>query len=149
MATVLVTKVRHSIEYFLLSLSPLVDNEVKGGQYGTGGQYMMLFTCNHCEAKNSKKFNKKAYHDGVVLIRCDGCDKLHLIADNLGWFRDQKTNIETLAKESGTNFVKIEDHPELSELLGQQLKLSTEPRTSKDSNDTSNTDESVEKLKLN
>ena len=30
---------------------------------------------------------------GVVLVRC-ACDKLHLIADNLGWFDDKRTNIE-------------------------------------------------------
>jgi protein import protein ZIM17 len=36
-----------------------------------------------------------------VLIRCEGCDNLHLIADNLGWFRDENVNIEQLMKEKG------------------------------------------------
>lgn len=31
---------------------------------------------------------KNAYHKGVVLIKCDNCNKVHLVADNLGWFDD-------------------------------------------------------------
>ena len=36
-----------------------------------------------------------------INVRCEGCDKLHLIADNLGWFEDSTTNIETLMKDKG------------------------------------------------
>lgn len=43
--------------------------------------------------------SKKSYEKGVVLIRCDGCDNLHLIADNLGWFRDEKINIVDILRE--------------------------------------------------
>lgn len=42
--------------------------------------------------------SKKSYQEGVVLIRCDGCDNLHLIADNLGWFEDKKINIVEILK---------------------------------------------------
>ncbi len=56
----------------------------------------MMFTCNVCQTKASRTFSKDAYSKGVVLIRCEGCDNLHLIADNLGWFRDEKVNIEQL-----------------------------------------------------
>ena len=109
----------------LTTTTTLVDEEVKGARYGTGGHYVIMFTCTHCNSKNTKKFSKGSYHTGVVLIRCDGCEKLHLIADNLGWFREQKTNIEDLAKETGRSFLHIKDHPELSAILGQQLKLAT------------------------
>lgn len=53
-----------------------------------------MFTCGKCEHKMARTFTKDAYHKGVVLIRCDGCDNIHLIADNLGWFDDNKWNIE-------------------------------------------------------
>ena len=49
----------------------------------------------------ARTFSKDSYTKGVVLLRCGGCDSLHLIADNLGWFRDSKTNIEDLMKEKG------------------------------------------------
>jgi protein import protein ZIM17 len=53
----------------------------------------MAFTCSKCETKQAKTFSKESYTQGVVLVRCDGCNNLHLIADNLGWFRDTKVNI--------------------------------------------------------
>ena len=55
---------------------------------------MIMFTCNVCQHRSARTFSKDAYEVGVVLIRCEGCDNLHLIADNLGWFRDENVNIE-------------------------------------------------------
>uniref|UniRef100_A0A7M5WUC7 DNL-type domain-containing protein n=1 Tax=Clytia hemisphaerica TaxID=252671 RepID=A0A7M5WUC7_9CNID len=65
------------------------------------GTLYLEFTCNVCEHRSSKTLSKQAYQSGVVLIRCEGCQNLHLIADNLGWFRDNKVNIEDLMKEKG------------------------------------------------
>lgn len=44
-----------------------------------------------------------AYTKGVVIVRCDGCDNNHLIADNLNWFTDMngKRNIEDIMREKG------------------------------------------------
>lgn len=61
----------------------------------------MAFTCAKCDTKQAKTFSKDSYESGVVLLRCEGCDSLHLIADNLGWFRDQKVNIEDIMREKG------------------------------------------------
>ncbi|KAI9509672.1 DNL zinc finger-domain-containing protein [Russula earlei] len=33
-------------------------------------------------------FTKRAYEKGVVLIECPGCKTRHLIADNIGWFKE-------------------------------------------------------------
>lgn len=65
----------------------------------------MAFTCGKCETKQARTFSKDSYDKGVVLLRCGGCDNLHLIADNLGWFRDQKTNIEDIMREKGAKVV--------------------------------------------
>ena len=62
---------------------------------------MAVFTCNRCETREQYIFSKTSYERGIVIVRCPGCENLHLVADNLGWFRDQPTNIEDLAREKG------------------------------------------------
>jgi protein import protein ZIM17 len=70
---------------------------------------MMMYTCavDNCGTKQARTFSKDSYQNGVVLLRCEGCDKLHLIADNLGWFENDgvnkgnKINIETIMAEKG------------------------------------------------
>ena len=53
----------------------------------------MFYTCNVCGNRSAQQFSKQAYHRGVVLVRCSGCQNLHLIADNLGWFGQGKTYV--------------------------------------------------------
>ena len=44
---------------------------------------------------------------GIVLVKCPGCNNRHLIADNLGWFKQEATNdgklknVEDLVKAKG------------------------------------------------
>ena len=68
---------------------------------------MMRMTCSKCETVQFKVFTRQAYENGVVLIRCDGCQKLHLIADNLGWFSDSPEKIEQILAERGENVSRI------------------------------------------
>lgn len=59
------------------------------------------FTCKVCQDRSHHVMSKHSYTKGVVLIQCPGCKNRHLIADNLGWFRDSKTTVEDLVKEKG------------------------------------------------
>lgn len=62
-------------------------NHIKGTKNTEDGQlYALMFTCAKCNTKAIRSFTKNAYHNGVVLIRCEGCQNVHLIADNLKWF---------------------------------------------------------------
>eukprot|EP01137_Pigoraptor_chileana_P009872 Opistho-2@58757 len=69
----------------------------------------IFFTCRSCETRTTKRFSKHSYTKGIVMIKCPGCEKLHLIADNIGWFNhfDGK-NIEDFLAQKGESvkFVK-------------------------------------------
>ncbi|CAH8542781.1 unnamed protein product [Schistosoma rodhaini] len=67
------------------------QNEIKGKMY-------IEFTCKKCATRSSKYFSKLAYEKGIVIIRCDGCQSLHLIADNLGWIKDKHWKLEDCVK---------------------------------------------------
>ena len=84
-------------------------DEIKGIRYKPNqndGQLMLMYTCavEGCGTKQARTFSKSSYQKGVVLVRCEGCNNLHLIADNLGWFSPdgqytgEKINIETIMK---------------------------------------------------
>eukprot|EP01126_Amoeba_proteus_P004278 TRINITY_DN11440_c0_g1_i2.p1 TRINITY_DN11440_c0_g1~~TRINITY_DN11440_c0_g1_i2.p1 ORF type:complete len:147 (-),score=23.34 TRINITY_DN11440_c0_g1_i2:78-518(-) len=75
----------------------------------------IVFTCTVCQHRCGKTFSYLSYTKGVVIITCPGCSKHHLIADNLGWFRDQPVNIEILAKERGQEVRRITDVKELAD----------------------------------
>lgn len=77
-----------------------------------------MFTCTKCNTKAIRSFTKTAYHKGVVLIRCEGCQNVHLIADNLGWFEDEPTNLDQL---SGGTVKKVHDPIAISRFLHTAL----------------------------
>jgi protein import protein ZIM17 len=103
-------------------LISIVHNEIKGATLGDQDRYVMMFTCGHCNHKDTKTFTKKSYHTSVVIIKCEGCGNNHLIADNLGWFRDEKVNIEDLSKEKGQTITRVNNSPRLQQIL-QKIKF--------------------------
>lgn len=63
--------------------------------------YLFVYTCKVCGSRSERKISKRAYHHGVVLVKCPGCDKNHLVADNLKWFEDAPVNIEKIMEREG------------------------------------------------
>ncbi|KAH9000177.1 DNL zinc finger-domain-containing protein, partial [Lactarius akahatsu] len=68
----------------------------------------LTFTCTaaNCNTRSTHQFTKRSYEKGIVLIECPGCKKRHLIADNLGWFKDSTEdgklrNVEDLLRARG------------------------------------------------
>jgi len=76
----------------------------------------VIFECTVCQSKCAKSFSHLSYTKGVVIITCPTCDNRHLIADNLGWFKDKKVNVETMAEEKGEKIRRISDVSELYSL---------------------------------
>lgn len=58
------------------------------------------FVCKACNHTAQKFISKHSYECGVVLVRCDGCTNLHLIADRLGWFGEGADVHEILRKKN-------------------------------------------------
>ena len=59
-----------------------------GGVKTPGAKMSMTFTCDVCDTRSTKIFHRHSYEKGTIIVRCPGCENLHLVADNLGWFLD-------------------------------------------------------------
>ncbi|XP_024013508.1 uncharacterized protein LOC18020728 isoform X2 [Eutrema salsugineum] len=67
--------------------------------------FMIVFTCKVCETRSMKTASRESYEKGVVVVRCEGCDNLHLIADHLGWF-GEPGSVENFLAARGEEFKK-------------------------------------------
>lgn len=106
-----------------------VSLEIPGTRAGqTGRQLAIVFTCAVCETRSAKQFTENAYLNGVVLVRCPGCQNLHLIADRLGWFDDTESHqfdLTELEKMTGQKVKRIGDEGgvwqvSLEDLVGKE-----------------------------
>lgn len=124
-----------------------IQMEIPGtGTTGSGKQLAIVFTCSVCNTRSAKQFTQHAYDHGVVLVRCPGCQNLHLIADRLGWFDDTNGStfdLSTLEQMTGQPVQRIDDiapgvwNLKLSDLIGQE-KMSNilQQAANNDTNDT-------------
>ncbi|KAH9316848.1 hypothetical protein KI387_018617, partial [Taxus chinensis] len=60
----------------------------------------MVYTCKVCETRSAKTMSRESYEKGIVIVRCSGCNNLHLIADRLGWF-GEPSSVEDLLRTKG------------------------------------------------
>mmetsp|Transcript_4904 Transcript_4904/g.8194 ORF Transcript_4904/g.8194 Transcript_4904/m.8194 type:complete len:156 (-) Transcript_4904:148-615(-) len=89
---------RAVVGFSQIHTSSALFKDVVDGVVTPGPKFLLQYTCKVCDTRSNKVISQKAYKEGVVLVRCGGCEKLHLIADNLGWFGEDKNVEEILAK---------------------------------------------------
>eukprot|EP00002_Diphylleia_rotans_P023556 TRINITY_DN4638_c0_g1_i2.p1 TRINITY_DN4638_c0_g1~~TRINITY_DN4638_c0_g1_i2.p1 ORF type:complete len:166 (+),score=35.76 TRINITY_DN4638_c0_g1_i2:146-643(+) len=96
------------------------DKRQPGGGF-VDGKLAMVFTCKVCQTRQVKVMSKQAYYNGCVIFRCQDCQNLHLISDNIGYFTGVGT-IKQKLEESGQNIIDAAGVMELTpeQLIGQE-----------------------------
>ncbi|GMH54454.1 hypothetical protein TrRE_jg9413 [Triparma retinervis] len=91
--------------------SSLAYPDVPGAEKG-GKKLAIVYTCKVCDTRSAKRFTENAYLNGVVMVRCPGCENLHLIADRLGFFEDREGggwDVEKFMKAKGEDVTAVHE----------------------------------------
>ena len=91
-----------------------------------------------CQKRSEETFSKQSYHHGTVIIRCEGCRNLHLIADHLKIVSETRVELEDILQ--GKTIVRkgifLEDRGSVVEFGEPQPEVDADeivvPETSKD-----------------
>jgi len=113
---------------------------IPGAQVG-GRKLAIVYTCTICNTRSAKQFTEQAYRHGVVLVRCPGCQNLHLIADRLGFFEDEEWDVEKALANTKQQVKTVtgNDVLEITSFLGDKLDEALESVGAKEEKDENTT----------
>ncbi len=86
------------------------------GVQSPGDKMVLFYTCKVCETRSVKQISKQAYNYGCVIVRCSGCQNLHLIADRKKLFEDSDWDIEKVLSQRGENVKVVTNETGVMEL---------------------------------